>query len=129
MTFLVKKSKCLYQNTLYLLDCTVMKNLRGGTHTTLTETAARIVRVLEETPGVTRISPGIITQNGGRSGKSYVTAVITNAGLELIVTGQGVQKVAVHCQPQHTRTVLSSLKMHKKLSTLIFKVRERKPGI
>lgn len=106
-----------------------MKNLRGGTHTTLTETAARIVRVLEDAPGVTRISPGIITHNGGRSGKSYITAVITNAGCELIVTGQGVQKVAVHYLPQHTRAILSYLKTHKKLDSLIFKVRERKPGI
>ncbi len=106
-----------------------MKNLRGGTHTTLTETAELVVRALESIPGVTRISPGIINQSGGRSGKSYVTAVFTNAGLELIVTGQGVQKVAVHSSPADTVSILAALKKHKKLTHLTWKSRDRKPGI
>ncbi len=106
-----------------------MKNLRGGTHTTLTETATLVVRVLEGIPGVTRISPGIITQNGGRSGQSYVTAVFTNAGLELIITGQGVQKVAVHSDPQASSQILQALRQHKRLAALKFKTRDRKPGI
>ena len=106
-----------------------MKNLRGGTHTTLTETAALVVRILEGIPGVTRISPGIITQNGGRSGQSYVTAVFTNAGLELIITGQGVQKVAVHSDPLAASLILKILSTHKRLAGLQFKTRDRKPGI
>jgi len=106
-----------------------MKNLRGGTHTTLTETATLVVSALESIPGVTRISPGIITQNGGRSGKSYVTAVFTNAGMELIITGQGVQKVAVHSLPGATLDIFKALKKHKRLSALTFKTRDRKPGI
>lgn len=106
-----------------------MKSLRGGTHTTLTETAELVVRVLETIPGVTRISPGIITQNGGRSGKSYITVVFTNAGLELIVTGQGVQKVAVHCVPASAPSILKALQAHKRLAFLTFKTRDRKPGI
>ena len=106
-----------------------MKNLRGGTHTTLTETAELVVRALEGIPGVTLVSPGIITQNGGRSGKSYVTAVFTNAGMELIITGQGVQKVAIHCNPKEASHILKTLKVHKRLSALAFKTRDRKPGI
>ena len=106
-----------------------MKNLRGGTHTTLTETAALVVRILEGIPGVTRISPGIIAKNGGRTGQSYVTAVFTNAGLELIITGQGVQKVAVHCAESDARQILQSLRNNKRLAALQFKTRERKPGI
>ncbi len=106
-----------------------MKNLRGGTHTTLTETAALVVRILEGIPGVTRISPGIIAKNGGRTGQSYVTAVFTNAGLELIITGQGVQKVAVHSDPLEAKQILQTLRTHKRLTALQFKTRQRKPGI
>lgn len=106
-----------------------MKNLRGGTHTTLTETAELVVKALEGISGVTRISPGIITQNGGRSGKSYVTASFTNAGLELIITGQGVQKVAVHANPKHASDIFKALSTHKRLSALEFKTRDKKPGI
>ena len=106
-----------------------MKTKRGGTHTTLTETAEVVVRVLEGIAGVAMISPGIINQNGGRSGKSYVTAVFTNAGLELIITGQGVQKVAVHCDPKEAGEILKTLQAHKRLAALAFKNRDRKPGI
>lgn len=106
-----------------------MKSLRAGTHTTLTETAELVVKVLEGIPGVTRISPGIITQNGGRSGKSYITVIFTNAGLGLIVTGQGVQKVAAHCKPEEAAGILKALRGHKKLAALTFKTRDRKPGI
>ncbi len=106
-----------------------MKNIRGGTHSTLTETAELVVSVLEKIPGVTLISPGIITQNGGRSGKNYITAVFTNAGMELIITGQGVQKVAVHCEPTASLDIFKALKTHKRLTALTFKTRDRKPGI
>ena len=106
-----------------------MKSLRGGTHTTLTETADLVVRVLETIPHVTKISPGIITKNSGRSGKSFVTVVFTNAGFELIITGQGVQKVAIHCEPTHTSLIYKNLSTHKKLKDLQFKSRDRKPGI
>lgn len=106
-----------------------MKSIRGGTHTTLTETATLVVRALETIPGVTKISPGIITQNGGRTGKSYVTVVFTNAGFELIITGQGVQKVAVHTEPKDASRIYQDLSGHKKLRELSFKTRDRKPGI
>ena len=106
-----------------------MTNLRGGTHTTLTETAELVVGVLEKIPGVTLISPGIITQGQSRSGKRRVTGVFTNAGMELIVSGQGIQKVAVHCNSDLAPHIFNSLSTHKKLSLYTFKTRERRPGI
>lgn len=106
-----------------------MKSIRGGTHTTLTETAELVVRALESIPGVTKISPGIIAKNNGRTGKSFVTVVFTNAGFELIVTGQGVQKVAVHTELKDSGSVYKELIAHKKLKGITFKKRDRKPGI
>jgi hypothetical protein len=106
-----------------------MANLRGGTHTSLTETAELVVKVLETIRGVTKISPGIISKNSGRTGKSFVTVVFTNAGFELIITGQGVQKVAVHAEPKDAGDIYRSLSTHKKLTGLTFKTRDRRPGI
>jgi hypothetical protein len=106
-----------------------MKRLRGGTHSTLTETAAHVVNVLFGIPGVKKISPGIINQNSKQSGLRTVNIVITNAGFELGITGQGTQKVAVHCSPIDTSMIVATLRSHKKLSEFTFRVRERKPGI
>lgn len=106
-----------------------MKNLRGGTHTTLTETAEIIVGILEIIPGVAMISPGIITQGKNRSGERRVTACFTNAGMELIISGQGIQKVAVHCNPDLAPHIFSALAGHKKLDGMKFKSREKKPGV
>jgi hypothetical protein len=106
-----------------------MKNPFGGTHTTLTETAEEVVSVLKRIPGVSTISPGLITKSSGRSGTRYITAVFTNAGMELIISGQGVQKVAVHCNPDLAPHIFSALSAHKKLSSFSFKTRARKPGI
>ncbi len=106
-----------------------MKNLRGGTHTTLTETADLVVRTLETITGITKISPGIIAKNGGRTGKSFVTVVFTNAGFELIITGQGVQKVAIHAESKDASCFYKELSTHKKLKGITFKTRDRKPGI
>ena len=73
-----------------------MKN-RGKEHTTLTETATLVVHELEKLPGIKMIAPGVIEKSArGGSGQRYVTAVYTTAGMELIITGQSVQKVAVH---------------------------------
>ncbi len=106
-----------------------MKNLRGGNHTTLTETAQTVVEILETIPGIEMVSPGIITQSKSRSGKRRVTACFTNAGMELIISGQAIQKVAVHCNPDIAPHIFSSLSLHKKLAVFIFKTREKKPGI
>ena len=106
-----------------------MANLRGGTHTTLTETAETVVQVLEKIPGVTLVSPGIITKRSSRGTKRHITGVFTNAGMELIISGQGVQKVAAHCNPEIAPHIFNSLALHKKLSQFTFKTRERKPGV
>ena len=106
-----------------------MKNIRGGTHTTLTETAEEVVRILETIPGVNLVSPGIIKKNNSKNGDRYVTAVFTNAGMELLITGQGVQKVAVHCNSDIAPHIFGALSVHKKLAGMNFKTRERKPGV
>ena len=106
-----------------------MTSLRGGTHTTLTETAELVVRALETIPDVTKISPGIITKNSRKGGNRHVTAAFTNAGLELIISGQGVQKVAAHCNPTEAARIYTTLTLHKKLSGFAFKTRDKKPGI
>lgn len=105
------------------------KNLRGGTHTTLTETAALVVSVLETSPHVKRISPGIINQSSRRTGARRVTATFTNAGLELSITGQGSQKVAVHAAPENAASIFTFLTTHKRLGDFSFTSRDRKPGI
>lgn len=106
-----------------------MKRIRGGTHTTLTETAETVVEILETIPGVEMISPGIITQGKSQSGKRRITACFTNAGMELIISGQGIQKVAVHCNPDLAPHIFSALSSHKKLTNTEFKTREKKPGV
>ena len=106
-----------------------MAKLRGGTHTTLTETAQTVIAVIEKIPGVTLVSPGIISQSSSRSGKRRITGVFTTAGMELIITGQGSQKVAVHCNQDLAPHIFHTLSLHKKLSDFTFKAREKKPGI
>ncbi len=66
----------------------MLKN-RGKEHTTLTETAKEVVRVLKRQSGIKMIAPGII--DARRSGKRYITAVYTAAGIEFIISGTGVQ--------------------------------------
>ncbi len=106
-----------------------MKAKRGGTHTTLTETADEVVAVLETLPQVKRISPGIINQSSRRTGARRVIAVFTNAGLELGITGQGSQKVAVHAAPEDAAIIYRLLTTHKRLAGFTFSSRDRKPGI
>ncbi len=106
-----------------------MPKPRGTSHTTLTETAALVVRVLERIPGVKMIAPGEIrTTSRRKAGNRHITAVFTTAGFELIITGQSVQKVSVHTgvDPQ---VVFAALRNAKTLSHMTFKERERKPGL
>ena len=106
-----------------------MIKTRGKEHTTLTETAAEIVTILKRIPGTTMIAPGIIKTNRRSSSQRYVTAVFTTAGMELIITGQSVQKVAIHCNQELSVHIFETLKQQKKLAHIKFKARERKPGI
>ena len=103
---------------------------RGTTHTTLTETASEVVSILKSLQGIKMIAPGIITQNkGGNAGKRFVTISITQAGFELLITGQGIQKVSIHAEKNAVVEILEGLKSSKKLKNFSFKQRDRKPGI
>lgn len=104
-----------------------MSKPRGREHTTLTETAALVVKELKKIPRVKMIAPGeISTSTGSRGGKRYITVVYTTAGCELIITGQSVQNVAVHMhQPERLQKILSQTKT---LREFIFKERSRLPG-
>jgi len=105
-----------------------MSKPRGREHTTLTETATLVVRELERLPNLKMIAPGEIrTNRRARGGNRHLTAVVTTAGLELIVTGQSVQRIAVHTDSPST--TISALKNAKSLRDFAFKVRERRPGI
>lgn len=74
-----------------------MPKPRGREHTTLTQTAQLVVRELQKVSAIKMIAPGEIkTTKRNKSGKRHITATVTNAGLQLIITGQSVQRVAVH---------------------------------
>jgi Predicted metal-binding protein (DUF2103) len=104
-----------------------MPSPRGRSHTTLTETAKEVVSVLEKYAGIKMIAPGMITGRNNTA-KRHVTAVYTTAGMELIISGQGVQKVAVHTVVS-ARTIFSQIKTSKKLQHFTWSSRERKPGV
>lgn len=106
-----------------------MAKPRGTEHTTLTETAEEVVSVLRLISGVKMIAPGIITTNGRKSGGRFVTIVYTSAGFELIISGQGAQKVAVHAEKANVKAIIEGLKGNKRLKNFEFKERDRNPGI
>lgn len=104
-----------------------MAKPRGREHTSLTETADFVVRELEKVPGIKMIAPGEIRTNKRSASGRFVTAVYTQAGFELLISGQSAQKVAVHTEVD-PKIVFSQLKTSKKLREFTFKERERKPG-
>lgn len=107
-----------------------MPKPRGTEHTTLTETAREVVDVLRRIDGVKMIAPGIIKTNSRKgAGSRFVTIVYTNAGFELIISGQGAQKVAVHAEATHIASIISDITTHKRLTHFTFKQRSRKPGM
>ena len=107
----------------------IMPKPRGREHTTLTETAALVVQALEKIPGVKMIAPGEIRQNArARGGSRFATATLTTAGFELLISGQGAQKIAVHTD-QDPRQILTTLQQSKRLANFTFSIRERKPGV
>ena len=103
-----------------------MPKPRGTEHTTLTETAALVVKELKKIPGVKMIAPGEInTTSRRKSGKRHLTFVETPGGFEMIVTGQGVQKVAVHVD--NIAPIIATLKETKTLREFSFSQRARLP--
>ncbi len=106
-----------------------MPKPRGNEHTTLTETAALVVQVLKKLPGVKMIAPGEIrTGARRRGGARHVTATYTTAGMELLISGQSAQKVAVHTTSPAPQ-IFQQLQEDKKLKLFEFKERTRKPGV
>lgn len=105
-----------------------MAKPRGGEHTSLTKTAEAVVYELKKIPGIKMIAPGEIRSNKKSSGTRYVTATYTTGGFELLISGQSIQKVAVHTDGD-PRTIFITLKASKKLQGFVFKERERKPGV
>lgn len=105
-----------------------MPKPRGREHTTLTETAQKVVRELEKIPGIKMIAPGEIRPGARRRGGArFCTASFTTSGMELLISGQSVQKVAVHTEnPQY---IFTQLKKAKSLKDFEFKERVRKPGV
>jgi hypothetical protein len=107
-----------------------MPKPRGREHATLTETAQIVVRELEKIPGLKMIAPGEIRTNQRSASQRFVTVVYTPAGFELLISGQSMQKVAVHTHPnENPEAIIAVLKNNKKLRDFEFKERERKPGI
>ena len=105
-----------------------MSKPRGKEHTTLTETAQEVVSVLQRISGVKMIAPGEIKTNSRKgAGNRFITAVYTTAGMELIISGQSVQKVAIHTEKEPEK-IFKQLEEHKRLKNFTFKQRERKPG-
>ena len=104
-----------------------MAKTRGTEHTTLTETAALVVRELEKLPGIKMIAPGMISQSR-RGGGRFLTAVYTASGMELIISGQSTQKVAIHTTTP-AKKVFTTLRSAKRLANFTFKERERRPGV
>lgn len=106
-----------------------MTKPRGRSHTTLTETASLVVQALEKLPNIKMIAPGEIKTTARRkSGARHLTIVSTTAGVELIITGQSVQKVAIHTT-ESVETLLNYLQQHKSLRAFTISTRSRKPGV
>jgi len=105
-----------------------MPKPRGREHSSLTETAAAVVYELKGISGIKMIAPGEIRSNKKSASTRYVTANYTTGGFELLISGQSIQKVAVHTD-RNAAEVFKELKASKKLAGYIFKERDRKPGV
>lgn len=106
-----------------------MPKPRGREHSTLTETAQLVVRELQKLSGIKMIAPGEINTGARRkSGARHVTAVYMTSGMELIISGQSVQKVAVHTET-NPKDIFAQLQNTKSMKNVSFKERERKPGV
>jgi phosphopentomutase len=105
-----------------------MPKPRGREHSSLTETASEIMSELKKISGIKMIAPGEIRSNKKSASNRYVTASYTPGGFELLISGQSIQKVAVHTEHE-PQEIFYELKQMKRLTHIIFKERERKPGI
>ena len=70
-----------------------MPKPRGREHTTLTETAAEVVRVLERLPDIKMIAPGEIKSGSKKgAGVKYLTISFTTSGFEMLISGRVYRK-------------------------------------
>lgn len=98
---------------------------RGREHTTTTETAALVVKELKKIPGIKMIAPGEIkTTSRHTTGQRFITIVYNQAGFELIISGQSVQKIAVHTTIPSPK-VVEQLQVAKSLQKFAFKERSK----
>jgi len=105
-----------------------MPKPRGREHTSLTETAKLVVGALTKIKGVKMIAPGEIRSvRGARGGGRFATATYTSGGMELLISGQSVQKVAVHTELS-AKEIFTELQKAKTLKNFTFNERERIPG-
>ncbi len=101
---------------------------RGRQHTTLTETAQKVVRIIQKHPGIKMIAPGEIAPTRSRSQRITITCI--KAGLALSVCGNGIQKVAIHTSsPQIATSLADVLKSHPDLQEFTISERVREPGV
>ena len=63
------------------------------------------------------IAPGVIKKGAFKGGNRHITVSYTQAGFELIITGQSVQKVAVHTTTD-PKMVIDALKTTQKTQTI-----------
>ena len=105
-----------------------MPKRRGQRHTTLTETARTVVKIVESCAGVKMVAPGEISSS--RANSRRITISHTTSGLQLTISGQGVQRVAVHTDSaETTTTVAATIRTAKELRGFIIAERSTKPGI
>ncbi len=99
---------------------------RGRQHSTLTETSKVVIKEIYKIPNIKMIAPGEIYNNTSKGGDRFVTIIYTNAGCELLIRGQGTQRIAVHTD--NPERITYQLKSAKTLKNFILKERNRKPG-
>ncbi len=102
-----------------------MSKKRGRQHSTLTETSKMVVKEISKMPNIKMIAPGEIYNDTSKGGNKFITIIYTNAGCELLIRGQGTQRVAIHTNTP--KDVACGLKSAKTLKRFIFKERNRKP--
>ena len=96
-----------------------MTNKRGRSHTTLTPTAKKLVQIIKKIDGVKMIAPGEISSS--RSKSQRITFTKTNAGLHIIISGNGIQKIAVHTiNEKINEKIISTIKKNKIYDNFIF---------
>ena len=104
-----------------------MPKPRGRKHTTLTQTAKAVVTLVQKQPGVKMIAPGQIAST--RSKSKRITITYTRAGLELNISGTGIQKIAVHTtSAETTQTIADTIKTARSLQDFTISERFRIPG-